>query len=178
MRFALLALAVALPLCAKAKVDRGLLFTLEKAMDKTLEREVLDGNGFLLLGYTRGVYLEGSAAVFSAEVNLAAGPTVSMFKQELSKEDLARLRQKKLDKLPVLKQAMRRLLFDLAARLEPMGGDEEVVVAVSLVMFNWENREGLPWQVVMRAPRKKLTEIPTTKRDPAQLEGLIKVEEF
>lgn len=177
MKLLALALGLALPVCA-ARVDRGLMFTLETAMNKALVRDVLEDNGFLLLGMARAVYLEGVGAVFSAEVNLASGPTISMFKQELTKEELARLRQKKLDKLPALKTAMRHLLFDLAARLAPMNADEEVVVAVSLFHHSWENREGLPWQVVMRAPRKKLTEIPTTKRDPAQLEGLIKVEEF
>lgn len=178
MKFAILALALALPLCAKPKVDRPLVQNLEMAMDKTLERDVLDANGYLLLGYTRGVYLEGFGAIFSAEVNLAAGPTVSPFHPEVTKDDTTRLRQKKLDKLPALKTAMRQLLFDLAARLEPMSSAEDVVVAVTLFQHRWENAEGLPRQIVMRASKKRLLETPTTKRDPAQLESLIKVEEF
>ncbi len=178
MRFAALLLALTLPLAAKPKVDRGLVITLEKAMDKTLERDVLDANGYLILGYTRGVYVEGFGTVFSAEVNLAAGPTVSPFRPEVTKDDTTRLRQKKVDKLPALKTAMRQLLFELAARLEPMAAEEEVVVAVTLFHHHWENTAGLPWQVVMRASKKRLLETPTTKRDPAQLESLIKVEEF
>lgn len=177
MRIAILLLAALLPLAAKPKVDRGLMIGLEQAMDKTLVNEVLDANGYLLLGYTRGVYLDGTGAVFSAEVNLSPG-TLSPFRPELSKDDIAKLRQKKLDKLPALRTAMRQLLFDIASRLDPLTGGEEIVVAVTLFHHRWENTEGLPAQIVMRAARKRLTEIPTTKRDPAQLEGLIKVEEF
>jgi hypothetical protein len=177
MRFLLL-LMLAASLGAKPRVERVTVFHVEKEMDRTLEREVLDGNGYLLLGYTRGVFLEGTGAVFSAEVNLAAGPTVSPFRPQVTKDDTTKLRQRKLDKLPPLRVAMRRLLFDIAARLEGLNADEEIVVAVTLFHHHWEDTAGLPGQIVMRAPKKKLTEIPTSKRDPEKLESLIKVEEF
>lgn len=178
MRCLLLAILLSMPAAPKSRVERATVSQMEKDMDRTLEREVLDGNGYLLLGYARGVFLDGTGAVFSAEVNLAAGPAVSPFRPQVTKDDTTKLRQRKADKLPALRMAMRRLMFDIAGRLEGLNADEEVVVAITLFHHHWEDTAGLPSQIVMRAPRKKLTEIPTAKRDPEKLESLIKVEEF
>ena len=49
---------------------------MEKSLDNRIARLWQD-NPFVLLGPTRGVYLDGYGAVFTAEVNLVAGPGVA-----------------------------------------------------------------------------------------------------
>lgn len=177
-RLAHLLVLLALAAEAKSKIGRVAVLELEKNFDRILLRDVADGDGFLLLGMTRGFYLEGVGAVYSAEMNLVAGPAITPFRPTVTKDDIARLRQRKLDRLPALKKAMRQMLFDIAGKLDLMPGEEEVVVGVTLFHSHWEDTSGIPAQIVMRAQKKKLTEIPTAKRDPAQLESLVKVEEF
>ncbi len=71
---------------------------MEKSLDNRISRLWQD-NPFLLLGPTRGVYLEGYGAVFTAEVNLVANP-ISLMQATLTKEDIAKHRQKKLERIP------------------------------------------------------------------------------
>ena len=60
---------------------------------------------YLLIGDTRGVYLEGYGAVFTTEVNLANGPSLSPFRPSITKDDIARIRAKKLERFPILRPA-------------------------------------------------------------------------
>jgi hypothetical protein len=50
--------------------------------------------------------------------------------------------------------AMRAMLVDSARSLDSVPADEQVAVGLSLFYWKWENREGLPAQIVMHAPRK------------------------
>jgi hypothetical protein len=71
-----------------------------------------------MLGPTRGVYLEGYGAVFTAEVNLVAGPQIGILTPSMTKQDYAQHRQKKLARIPELKKAMAKALADTAASPE------------------------------------------------------------
>jgi len=51
------------------------------------------------LGPTRGVYLESYGAVFTAEVNLVAGPQITIIMQSPTKQSIAEHRQKKLARM-------------------------------------------------------------------------------
>ncbi|MBI3682409.1 MAG: hypothetical protein HY235_18675 [Acidobacteria bacterium] len=171
-------LALAALAAGASKVTRASIATLEKSFDRRLERDVLDGDPFLLLGMTRGVYIEGYGAVFSAEVNLAAIPGISPFHPEMTKQDWARMRQKKLQRLPLLKQAMKQMLVDGAASLDSMPAEEQMVLGVSVTRHPSEDVTGLPAQLLMQAQRRVLLEFQTGKRDRAQLDAAIKVQEF
>ncbi len=51
---------------------------------------------------------------------------------------------------------MRAMLMDSARSLDSVPSDEQVAVGLSLFYWTWENREGLPAQIVMHAQRKAL----------------------
>jgi hypothetical protein len=51
---------------------------------------------------------------------------------------------------------MRQLLMASAASLENLPPNEQVVLAVSLFHYSWEDYSGLPSQIVMQADRQKL----------------------
>ena len=140
---------------AHPRLTRAALAGLEKSFDGRLERANAP-DSFYLLGPTRGVYLEGYGVVFSAEVNLIVSPNLSPFHQSFTKVEIARIHDRKLRQLPVLKQNMREMLVASAASLENLPPGEQVVVAVSLFHYSWEDSSGMPAQIVMQAERQKL----------------------
>lgn len=137
-----------------ARITRAALATVEKSFDGRLARPTPDA--FDLLGSARGVYLEGYGAVFSTELNLIVSPNLSPFHQSFTKVEIARIHGQKLQRLPLLKRTMREMLVASAASLENLPPSEQVVLAVTLFHYSWEDYGGLPSQVVMQAERQKL----------------------
>jgi hypothetical protein len=163
MRHPILAsLALASALCGTAavepRVSRATLAAMEKSFDHRIQ-SIDPTDPFDLLGSTRGIYLEGYGAVFTAEVNLVVGPGISPFRPRLTKEQIAKLRQKKLARLPVLKRQMKDALGALAASLDTVPPSEQIVLGVTLDYYSWEERAGLPGQVVMQARRQALLDV-------------------
>lgn len=169
------ALAAAALLGAGA-VRRPAIAAMEKAFDKRLERDVVE-HPYDLLGMTRGVYLEGYGAVFTAEIALATAPGISPFNPKPAKAQIDGLRKKKLGRLPVLRKAMREMLVDAAASLDTVPPRERVVLAVSLFSHAWEDTSGMPSQIVMQAERGALLAFKTGKADAAGLGAVVRVEE-
>ena len=95
-------------------------------------------------------------AVFSTELNLIVSPNVSPFHQTFTKIEIARIHDRKVRRLPLLKQKMREMLVASAVSLENLPPSEQVVLAVSLFHYSWEDYSGLPGQIVMQAERQKL----------------------
>lgn len=168
-------LIAAAALSGAPKVQRATLQAIERSFDQRVERiDVADQ--FTLLGTTRGIYLDGYGAVFTAEVNLVASAVMSPFRPEFTRAEKEKLRIRKGDRVPVLKQQMRDALIQAGPVLEGVAQDEQVVLGVSIFYFKWEETTGLPVQVVMRAPRKALVQ--AHRGDAAALEAALKVEEY
>jgi hypothetical protein len=140
---------------AHPRVSRADIAALERTFDQRFERASLT-DPFDLLGPTRGVYLEDFGVVFSAELNLIVTPNLSPFHQSFTKQEIARIHQRKLARLPLLKQHMREMLITTASTLENLPPGEQVVLAVSLFHYSWEDSSGIPAQIVMRAQRQQL----------------------
>ena len=160
---------------ADPRVTRVSLAAMERSFDRRVE-SVDVADPFMLLGTTRGLYLNGYGAVFTAEVNLVASAAISPFRPEFTKQEIARLRQKKYDRVTVLKEHMRNALIGAASSLDGVPPNEQVVLGVTLFYFNWEDRTGLPSQVVMQAPKKALLE--ARKGNPAPLQTALQVQEY
>lgn len=147
-----------------ARITRAALAGLEKSFDSRIAR----GNtpdSFDLLGPTRGVYLEGYGVVFSTELNLIVSPNLNPFHQSFTKMEIARIHDRKMQRLPLLQQSMREMLVSSAVALENLPPSEQVVVAVTLFHYSWEDASGMPSQIVMQAERQKLLSAAT--RDTA-----------
>ncbi len=128
---------------------------------------------WFLIGFARGVYLEGTGVVFSAEINLATGPSLSPFKQTITKEEIARHRVRKLERLPILRKCMQSIVAEIGPTLA-LSPTEEFVLAVTLLRYPWEDPAGMPSQIIMRAPRAKLTGSQLAERP----DSVIKVQEY
>ena len=156
------------------RVTRPMLVAMEKSLDSRVSRLSQD-NPFVLLGPTRGIYLDGYGAVFTAEINLVSAPAaMMMFRPQMTKEEIAQHRLKKLERLPQLKQAMRQALIDSASSLDTVPAQEQIVVVAMLSKYPWEDTTGLPQQIMMQGSKKDLME---QRNNPAALDSVIRVSE-
>lgn len=148
-----------------------------EAMERTFDQKIssLADNPMLLLGQTRGLYLEGYGAVFTAEVTLAIGPSINPFKQSINKEEIAQVYQKKKERLPLLKDRMRQMMLASAASLDEVPAQEQIVLGVRLLYRAYENTSGLPSQILMQAERGKLMDV---QLRGAPLDQVLTVREF
>jgi len=143
---------------AAPRVTRSMLIDLEKSLDNRVAHLSQD-NPFVLLGPTRGIYLDGYGAVFTAEINLVSSPAaLMMFRPQLTKEEIEQHRQLKLARVPLLKQAMRQAMIDSASSLDTIPPQEQIVVVAMLSKYPWENTTGIPQQIMMQASKKDLLE--------------------
>jgi hypothetical protein len=111
---------------------------------------------FDTLAYPQGVYLPGYGVVFTAKVDLIVSPAVTPFRPSITPREAARVRDRKLKKLPLLRTTMKAFLVSAAKSLDPVPTGEQVVVAVALHYYPWENAKGIPQQIVLHAERGTL----------------------
>jgi len=145
--------------------------TVVKAVDNRFQ-DLFPDYPVEILGVTQMVYIKGYGAVLSGELNLAPGSNITPFHPTISKQDVERTRTKKAERIPALREAMQQLLISSAKSLTNVPDNEEVVLGVSLFYWHWEDRAGLPDQIVMHAPKKMLL-----AASKAPIPGL-KVDEF
>ncbi len=69
----LLVVVLSLTAATAPRVARATLVSVEKNLDDRISK-LWDDNPYLLLGNTRGVYLENYGAVFTTEVDLVVNP--------------------------------------------------------------------------------------------------------
>lgn len=173
----LAAVLAALPAFGRTPVDRETLAALEKRFDRRIESYSID-DPFYLLGTTRGVYLAGYGAVFTAELNLVAAAVVTPFRPAFTREQIAALRQKKLARLVELKRMMRDMLVESAVNLKGVPEAEWVAVGVTLFYYAWEDKTGLPSQILMQGRRRALADFAAGRIDEAALEAQLRLEEW
>jgi len=107
-----------------------------------------------MLGLTRGLYLKNFGAVFSTEISLIVTPTTNPFRPTITRELHDQVHQKKLNRLPALRSAMLEMIKQAARELPQIPENQQIVIAVRLRYMNWEDRAGLPGQIIMSASRK------------------------
>jgi hypothetical protein len=176
----LAALAAILVLAASAAaplVPRSTMATLERHFDRRLESFDIN-DPLYVIGATRGVYLEGYGVVLTSEVGLVATPNLTPFRATISEEDKAKLRQRKLARVPQVKRLMRDMLVQSANVLSMVPQQEQVAIAMLFFHMPWEDKSGLPFQVLMHAQRKALVDFEAGRMNEAQLQAAIKTEEF
>jgi hypothetical protein len=154
-----------------AGVPRSLVETVERNFHASLLNADPEDR-FEVLAFPQGVYLPGYGLVFTTKVNLTFTPAITPFRQSISAKDVARVRERKLKKLPLLKSTIKQFLIAAAKSLDQVPAGEQVVVAVALHHVSWENVEGLPLQIVFHAERRELL------KRLAATDTAIKIEEY
>lgn len=154
---ALLALC-ALPAGSMAdnpKVNRTMIEAMQHSLDSKLSG-LWPQDPAEVIGLSQGTYIQGFGAVFLSEVNLAPAAGISPFHPTVNADEIRRTHEKKVQRVAAIRTAMRAMLVDSARSLDSVPTDEQVAVGLSLFYWKWENRDGLPAQIVMHAPRKVL----------------------
>jgi len=158
-----------------AKVSRTKIINVEKLINTQMASMVPD-EPYFLIGLARGTYLEGLGVVFSVDINLATGPTVSPFRPPITKEEIARVREKKDARLPLLRTKMFAVIGSMASLLDTLPPNEELILIVTLLRYPYEDGGAtLPSQIVMRVPRGKLIEF---QRNSTKIDTVIRAQEF
>ena len=147
------------PPVERPRVLRNAIAASERILDKRFAGLFGVDDPFAVQGVPRGVYIESYGAVFTVEVNLLQAAGISPFRQTVSKEEIARVHQRKAERIPQLKAKMQSILIDTAAGLDPVPANDHVALGVSLFYAHWEDTSGLPLQIVMSAPRKALIDL-------------------
>lgn len=150
--------------------------SVEQSVDQGIRS--LDVNApYDLLGFTRGVYLPGYGVVLTSEVNLVI-TLINPFSPAPAGVKLTELRQKKIQRLEVIRGFIRDALVSAAVTLDPIPANEQIVYGVTLFYRKFEQREGLPGQIVMQAPRQTLLDYKANRISKAQLDAAIQVQEL
>jgi len=155
------------------RVSRPTMMTMEKRLDDRITH-LWDDNPLSVLGSTRGIYLEGYGAVFTAEVNPAVQP-LTLMNPVLTPQDKINFRKKKLERIPQLKKALVEALADTASSLDPVPANEQVVIAVTLTRYQWEDTTGMPAQITVQGEKRKLLD---AKRAGGNLDSVVRLTEY
>ncbi|HKW99118.1 MAG TPA: hypothetical protein VJN43_15365 [Bryobacteraceae bacterium] len=175
---AMLAATAVVALAAAPRLTRAALEAMEISFDKRIRTISVDAP-FELLGNTRGVYLEGYGAVFTAEVNLAQSTNLSPFQLTIPKDYVAKLHARKMERVPVLRKQMKDAMLAMAASLDAVPPNEKIVLGVTLFYYTkWEDTAGLPSQIVMQAERQKLLDVQLGRTSRSELDSIIRVKEL
>src|SRR6266567_4286231 len=135
-------------------IARGTFDGLERRFDSGFEKVGEPDAPIDLLGNTRGVYLDGYGAVFTTELSLVGTPGPSPFLTTIPKDLVTRVHQRKAERLPALRKAMRDLMMIAGLALVQLPENQQIVIVVRLDYRKWEDTSGLPGQILMRADRK------------------------
>jgi hypothetical protein len=171
--FLLLAAAVRAA-ASTPRVSRAILVPMERSLDERIQRLWAD-NPLALIGATRGVYLDGYGAVFTSEVNMVP-EGISLMHLRLTPQDKQLVQQKQVERLPQLKKTLMQALVDSSASLDPVPGDEKIVMAVVLDHYPWEPPHVIPDQIMFQAAKSKLLEV--KRAGGAGMEAAIRVTEY
>lgn len=152
------------------RVTRSNLAGLETMADQKLIALEVSEPG-ILLGATRGVYLDGYGAVFTTEVDLLAFAAPNPFRPAYTKADVTKLKLRKLGRINILKQRMQESLVIMAQGLEGVDKNQQVALAVTIPYWPWEESNGMPRQILMQATKSAL-------QSPATLNTSLRVQEF
>jgi hypothetical protein len=156
MSFLLPAIAICAAATSAPRVSRNVLKAVEMRLDQRLTSLWAD-NPLSLIRLSRGLYLDGSGAVFTVDVSPVLS-TTSMMHPTVTKEEVVKAHKQQLERIPQLKQAMTMAVADAAASLDPVPADDQITIVVYLAYHEWEDVSGMPGQLTFRGKKKALIE--------------------
>jgi hypothetical protein len=130
---------------------------------------------YFIMAPARGMFLDNFGLIIMAEINLVTGPAITPFHQEITKEEIARHRDRKLSRLPKLRTDLMSILANTTTmvQLPPEAGN--IVLGITLVRYPWENAAGIPTQIILQADWSKLGE---ARKQGKPLDSVVRVSEY
>ncbi len=161
----LVAAATACFASAESRLSRASIAAMEDAINAKFR--VNSPDPYDLLGTARGTYLEGYGVVFTVELQLVNVSPPSPFNPKISDAEVAQIRDRKLKKLPQLKEAMRSLMATAGSSLANLPPEEKISMEAILWSYSWESTRGMPHRVFLSVQKQKLLEALAAHTDPA-----------
>jgi len=158
----------------ESRVSRAAILAVEAGMNRTFSASSADP--YDLLGTARGTYLEGYGTLFTFEVDLvnAGGLILSPFRPTVTPEEIASFRDRKMKKLPELKDAMRTVMMNASVTMEGLPPNEHVALEAILFSYSWEkNAREMPHRVFMTAEKQKLLDARANHATQSDLAAII-----
>lgn len=109
-----------------------------------------------VLGAAHCAYIEGYGAITTVEIQLIYVSGVNPFRPAYSPQEIAAVRDRKLKKLPVLRDAMRALIASSATALDSVPPNQRIAIDAKLQHFSWEDSKGIPQRILMSAEKSKI----------------------
>lgn len=141
-------------IAADRKPNRATLREAETRFDMMIQKQWTD-DPLVLLGNTRAIYVEGFGVVMTAEINLVTGPTVSPFNPSISKESIAKHHDRKVQRLPNLRDLLKSSASTARAWFPDLADADNLVVGITLLKYSWEDPAGIPSQLVAITQKRK-----------------------
>jgi hypothetical protein len=109
-----------------------------------------------LLGTARTTWLEGYGALTTVEIELVYVSGITPFRPAYSPQEVASLHDRKVKKLPVLKDTMRTLIAGTATALDSVPPNQHIAFEARLWHFSWEDAKGIPQRIFMSGEKSKI----------------------
>ena len=138
----------------ESRVPRKALASVEGSLNDTFRTVTTDP--YDLLGTARGTYLEGYGALFTVELQLVYLTPPMPFRGAYTPQELTTMHDRKMKKVPVMKETMRGLLASASNALDGMPPTEQVSMEAILWHYSWEDSRGIPQRIFMSAEKGKL----------------------
>ena len=142
-----------LPAPKAARIPMDSIRGLERAFNDRLSGLAGTDQPTDLMGDTRGIQLEEYGVVFTTELSLVITPGLMPGRPKIPPEMAARVKVQRMERMPLLREAMKGMMRDMAAALTQLPAGQQIVLVVRLYYGAWEDTTGMPAQVIMRADR-------------------------
>jgi hypothetical protein len=109
-----------------------------------------------VIGRTRGIYLSDYGVLFTTELSPIITPGITPFMQKIPDEIKARVHQRKIDRMPAVRQLMGKMMKKTADQLAMLPDDQQIVLVVRLLYLPYEDTTGLPSQIVMKGDKRSV----------------------
>jgi hypothetical protein len=93
----------------------------------------------------------------------------------LTGPEKAAFHQKKMERVPTLKKALKDALVAVAVSLDPVPLTDKIAIALVLPRYSWEDAAGVPLQVVAEGTRQQL--VAAQKAGAAAVDLAVKITE-
>jgi hypothetical protein len=131
-------------------IDSAAVAKIESAFEQKVKD--LDPNDpFDRLGACSGVYISGYGLVFTLPLSLVSAPTFGPFTGGFTPQKADAIHKRKLAHLPLLKKAMSEMALQASKAFPTLPPTDKVVVAARLFYLDYEDKTGLPNQMVIAA---------------------------
>lgn len=138
----------------ESKISTKAMLAVESTIDNAFRVNTPDP--YDLLGTARGSYLPGYGTLFTVELQLVFTQAQLPFRGPYTPAEVAAIHDRKLKKLPLLKDTMRGLLANASASLDALPPNEQVAIEAIIWHYNWEDSKNIPQRLLMTATKEKL----------------------